>query len=91
MAGAAADRSDAAGEGIVPESLTVLQRLSILGNSGKGALEYRPVWLLENAVDSRKSLDELAEAVQEILNGSSSDNLDVLYDHAGSSAAPDRK
>lgn len=72
-------------KGIVPESLTVLQRLSILGNSGKGALEYRPVWLLENAVDSRKSLDELAEAVQEILNGSSSDNLDVLYDHAGSS------
>lgn len=26
-------------KGIAPESLTVLQRLSILGNSGKGALD----------------------------------------------------
>lgn len=72
-------------KGISPESLTVLQKLSILGNSGKGALEYRPVWPLENPVEGRKSLDELAEAVQEILDGRTSESLDVLYDHAGSS------
>lgn len=65
--------------------VSVLDRLSIVGKSGMGALEYYP----ENIFDSVKlegRLSELAEECEKILNGINSNRIEELRDLAGSSA-----
>jgi len=72
-------------KGINPYQLTVLQRLSLIGNSGRGALEYRPAetgdW--ENPASD---LHKLAADTEKILNADYSGNsVNLLYQYAGSS------
>ena len=71
--------------GIDPYQLTVLQRLSLIGSSGRGALEYRPAetgdW--ENPAND---LHKLADEAEKILNADYSGNsVGLLYQYAGSS------
>lgn len=72
-------------EGIDPGDVNPLTRLSIVGDSGKGALEYRPVYRWEMSGDNIVDLDHLAEECWKILHSEESDDLDTLYALGGSS------
>ena len=70
--------------GIDPGSVTVLHRLALTGDNGKGALSYRPSFELENE-ESQMNFDEIAADCQQILNSREPDHLDELYRLGGSS------
>ena len=70
--------------GLNPQTIGSLERLAIVGNSGMGALTYRPVILMEN-VQGDLSLDEIAGECSRILNTESSENLDYLFAKGGAS------
>lgn len=64
--------------GMNPNELTVLDRLAIVGDSGMGALTYRPaIRMTGSRTDS--NLDQLAVQCQKILTTAYSENLDELY------------
>ena len=67
-----------------PDSLTVLDRLAIVGRSGMGALTYQPEREFLKQKDDL-DLDDLAEQCQKILNTEYSDKLDELYRLGGTS------
>ncbi len=67
-----------------PEQITSLQRLSIVGDSGMGALEYRPVYQWQN-IEAVQDLDRLATECKKILQSEDSDDLDTLFAMGGSS------
>ena len=71
-------------KGINPYEIGNLDRLAIVGNSGMGALTYRPAISLENG-HGDMGLDEIAMECERILNTESSDNLDYLFAKGGSS------
>lgn len=66
------------------DSISVLDRLAIVGSSGMGALEYRPEMSIAPKTDE-DDLDELAEQCRRILNTEYSDKLDELFYLGGSS------
>lgn len=69
---------------INPDLLGPLERLAIVGNSGMGALSYRP----EIQVDTTSNLldlDELAKECQQILTTEYCENLDTLFTLGGHS------
>jgi serine/threonine-protein kinase HipA len=72
-------------KGINPHQLSVLERLSLIGSSGRGALAYQPAQSL--SMDATElSLAALAAEVEKILqSGDYVDSLDVLYKYGGSS------
>ncbi|MCL2561265.1 MAG: type II toxin-antitoxin system HipA family toxin [Rikenellaceae bacterium] len=72
-------------KGIDPYKLTVLQRLSLIGSTGRGALEYRPD---SSMTDGNELLDFdklAAEAEKVLLRKDTGDLLDILYRYGGSS------
>lgn len=73
-------------KGIEPAKLTILQRLALVGSTGRGALEYRPDYS-ESATDEIINFDQLAAETEKILStdydGGSS--LGTLYKYGGSS------
>ena len=73
-------------KGIDPAKLTILQRLALVGSTGRGALEYRPDYS-ESTIDETINFDQLAAETEKILttdyDGGSS--LDTLYKYGGSS------
>lgn len=54
-------------QGINPHSLNILDRLSIVGANGRGALEYYPVHTLANE-ETLSDLDRLAKEAKSLLN-----------------------
>ncbi|HBY02873.1 MAG TPA: type II toxin-antitoxin system HipA family toxin [Rikenellaceae bacterium] len=71
--------------GINPYKLTILQRLSLIGSTGRGALEYRPD---KSIVTDNEFLDfdKLATEAEKILSGRESEgSIDLLYKYGGSS------
>ena len=72
-------------QGKDPARLTALQRLALVGSTGRGALEYRPDMSVVSE-DAAVDLDKLAAEAEKILtteyNGV---GLDELYKYAGSS------
>lgn len=70
--------------GINPHSVNELTRLAIVGNSGMGALTYRPAVNLSNEY-SELSLDQISEECAKIINTKSVDNIDYLFEKGGSS------
>lgn len=70
--------------GIDPYKIGNLDRLAIVGNSGMGALTYRPVITMEKSAEE-KSLDDIALECQKILNAETCDDLDYLFSKGGSS------
>ena len=71
-------------KGIDPDSLNILDRLSIVGSSGMGKLRFVPD---NNFIEISKgyNLDELAVECNKILNSEYSEKLDEIYNLAGSS------
>lgn len=70
--------------GVDPFSVGLLTRLSIVGNSGMGALEYEPAASLENNAFP-SNLDDIAEECANLLSTDFSDDLDRLFALGGSS------
>ena len=70
--------------GFDPFTLNSLDRLSIVGSSGMGALEYIPAEGFEEEFDTG-NLDELAEECSKILASGDSSDLDRLFALGGSS------
>lgn len=72
-------------KGIEPNKLSVLQRLALIGSTGRGALEYRPDFS-ESSADEVINFDKLAGEAERILTtGYDGDSLDTLYKYGGSS------
>ena len=71
-------------KGVDPGSITVIDRLSFVGNSGMGALEYHPSRAEDFSVNGI-DYDELAGDCEKILSSQESGKLDVLYRLGGSS------
>ena len=71
-------------KGIDPFSYGNMERLAIVGETGMGALAYRPVIDMDEEYDDY-SLDEIAKECEKILLSESSDKLDYLFAKGGSS------
>ena len=67
-----------------PEEIDPITRLFIVGNSGVGALEYKPVYRTRGTSPSA-DLDRLAEECRKILLSEDSGDLDLLFAMGGSS------
>lgn len=69
---------------INPHETGSLDRLSIVGNSGMGALTYEPDTQLDSP-QPQMDLDQIASECRRILHSDYSDNLDELFRLGGSS------
>lgn len=67
-----------------PHNISALSRLSIVGRSGMGALEYEPDYHFETFVQSF-DLDNIADECKKLLQTDYTDNLDELFRLGGSS------
>ena len=70
--------------GIDRDSLNTLERLSYIGNSGMGALEYYPSKTTDYSIKGL-SYDEIAAECKNILESKPSEKLDLLYNLGGPS------
>lgn len=70
--------------GIAPSGVTTLERLAIVGDSGMGALTYRPAWDVHQE-SALADLDALAAQCQALLNREDISDLDALFQMGGSS------
>ncbi len=70
--------------GIKPEEVDSLTRLSIVGNSGMGALRYEPTEHL-GSYEMDLPLDVLSEECSKMLKSGNSEHLDQLFLQGGSS------
>lgn len=71
-------------KGIDPAKLTILQRLALVGSTGRGALEYRPDYS-ESTPDELINFDNLAADAEKILTTDyDGGSLDTLYKYGGS-------
>ena len=71
-------------KGISPADITQLERLAIVGESGMGALTYRPAWDVQKDT-ALGDLDELSAKCHAILNHEDVGDLDELFRMGGSS------
>lgn len=72
-------------KGINPYKLNVLERLSLIGSTGRGTLEYRPDKSIVTD-DEFLDFDRLSKEVEKILESKESDgSVDLLYKYGGSS------
>ena len=70
--------------GIDPQGLTPVQWLSIVGNSGMGALCYVPETKLQHE-ESQRSFDEMQQIALDVLSERTTENVDMLYFKSGNS------
>lgn len=70
--------------GISPDDVPPLERLAIVGDSGMGALIYRPAWDIHEK-QSSFDLDELSDKCRKILNREEVQDLDAVFQMGGSS------
>ena len=70
--------------GLNPHTVGSLERLAIVGNTGMGALTYRPTIPLES-VYNELTLDEIAKECERVLQTDTSEKLDYLFAKGGSS------
>ena len=72
-------------KGISPDKFNILERLSLIGSTGRGALEYRPDKSIA-ASDEFLDFDRLAQEAEKILESKGSEgSVDLLYKYGGSS------
>lgn len=72
-------------KGLSFNSITPLERLSMIGLNAMGALEYEPISAIKNDFRGDVELDSLCFEANQILNGKSSDVIDTLLSLNGSS------
>ncbi len=71
-------------KGINPSKLTIIQRLALVGNNGRGALEYRPDWS-EMPISDSLTYDQIATETAKILSSHLYvDSIETLYKYGGS-------
>jgi len=70
--------------GLNPTQIGNLDRLAIVGNSGMGALTYKPIINMQEE-NKQLSLDEISKECERILSSEDSCNLDYLFANGGSS------
>lgn len=70
--------------GINPAQMGNLDRLAIVGNTGMGALTYKPEIIIDES-DKKLSFDEVAKECERIMNSEESSDLDYLFANGGSS------
>ena len=70
--------------GLDPHTIGSLERLAIVGNTGMGALTYRPTIPIE-PVYNELTLDEIAKECERVLQTDTSEKLDYLFAKGGSS------
>lgn len=70
--------------GLSPERVTPLERLAIVGDSGMGALTYRPAWDVHTQAKWH-DLDQLAAECQALLNREELSDFDTVFQLGGSS------
>ena len=68
--------------GLNPHTVGSLERLAIVGNTGMGALTYRPTIPL-GSVYNELTLDEIAKECERILQTDTSEKLDYLFAKGG--------
>ena len=73
-----------ASKGFDPSQVSPLQRLCIVGDSGMGALNYKPNWRIAQSREI-DSLDEISRACQDLLLKRETPELDALFAFGGSS------
>lgn len=73
-------------KGYNPDKITILQRLALVGSTGRGALEYKPDWSIPQNQD-KIDFDQLAIETEKILSSDeyTGDDLETLYKYGGSS------
>jgi serine/threonine-protein kinase HipA len=72
-------------KGVNPDKLMLLQRLALIGSTGRGALEYKPDYS-ESTTDEIINFDNLANEAEKILTTDyEGESLDILYKYGGSS------
>ena len=72
-------------QGINPHKLTLLERLALIGSTGRGALEYRPDKSIETE-DNFADFDRIANEAEIILSDKDGNvSVDDLYRYGGSS------
>ena len=71
-------------ERIDPQEIDMLNRLAIVGETGMGAITYRPVHTMHSE-QTQLEYDRLADECRRILDSEYSDDLDALYALGGSS------
>lgn len=72
--------------GINPERLSVLTKLSLIGKNGLGGLTYEPSQPYAEPISDVNNFDTLSKAINDILNDSANENeLDEVYALGGSS------
>lgn len=67
-------------QGVNPQTVSVLERLAIVGSSGMGALRYEPEYQLNTAPEAIRNFDSLAAACGDILAERSLDDTSILDD-----------
>ena len=76
-------------QGIQSETLSVLDRLAIVGSSGMGALTYEPESFIADSPNLPSDYDEISRECERILNSELSENdrknLDAIFAAGGSS------
>ena len=72
-------------KGINIKQITPLDRLAFVGETGMGALNFKPHKTLDLKTSNVLNLDEISNEVTQVLEGSSSEMIDRLYQMAGSS------
>ncbi|MBU3658792.1 MAG: type II toxin-antitoxin system HipA family toxin [Flavobacteriales bacterium] len=72
-------------KGISPSEISLLDRLSLVGKNGQGALVYEPYTDEIEGMNSLFDLDEIANKTKEILKNGNSDYLENLYHLGGNS------
>lgn len=73
------------GKGINPFDINPIERLSYIGDTGMGALVYEPSVHQVNELSESANLDVLATESMQILEGSSTELIEELYQLGGSS------
>ncbi len=71
--------------GVNPFGIGALERLAYVGNSGKGALVYEPDFREDSEVPNSINLDVFASQTMHVLEGSSVQLVEELYQLGGSS------
>ena len=72
-------------QNINPREINPISRLAIVGETGMGALSYKPEYNLLEDKDYHEDYDSLALSCKKILNTEYSDDLDNLFRLGGSS------
>lgn len=71
--------------GISLNTITALDRLAFVGKNGRGGLIYQPAVDNQTDLEKQLELDDIAEASRQVLEGSSSELLEELFQLGGSS------